>query len=73
MKHTSQDAQLIGKVSNEIRKEDWAVVVSPDGTLKGVLLPENELDLSKVPVEIRMMIKLVYDDDILGTDNRTIH
>lgn len=57
----------------KLGKEDWAVVVSPDGTLKGVLLPENELDLSKVPVEIRMMIKLVYDDDILGTDNRTIH
>jgi len=57
----------------KLGKEDWAVVVSPDGTLKGVLLPENEQDLSKVPVEIRMMIKLVYDDDILGTDNRTIH
>lgn len=57
----------------KLGKEDWAVVVSPDGTLKGVILPENELDLSKVPVEIRMMIKLVYDDDILGTDNRTIH
>jgi len=57
----------------KLGKEDWAVVVSPDGTLKGVLMPEGELDLSKVPVEIRMMIKLVYDDDILGTDNRTIH
>jgi hypothetical protein len=53
--------------------EDWAVVVSPDGSLKGVLMPEGELDLGKVPVEIRMMIKLVYDDDILGSENKTIH
>lgn len=53
--------------------EDWAVVVSPDGSLKGVLMPDGELDLSKVPVEIRMMIKLVYDDDILGSENKTIH
>jgi len=57
----------------KLEKEDWAVIVSPDGTLKGVLMPENEDDLGSVPVEIRMMIKLVYDDDILGTDNRTIH
>ena len=57
----------------KLAKEDWAVIVSPDGTLKGVLMPENEDDLGTVPVEIRMMIKLVYDDDILGTDNRTIH
>ena len=53
--------------------EDWAVVVSPDGSLKGVLMPEGEFDLGKVPVEIRMMIKLVYDDDILGSENKTIH
>jgi len=53
--------------------EDWAVVVNPDGSLKGVLMPEGEIDLTKVPVEIRMMIKLVYDDDILGSENKTIH
>lgn len=57
----------------KLGKEDWAVVVNSDGTLKGVLMPENEDDLGKVPVEIRMMIKLVYDDDILGNENRTIH
>lgn len=56
----------------KLDKEDWAVIVSSDGTLKGVLMPENELDLTKVPVEIRMMIKLVYDDDILE-DKRTLH
>lgn len=56
----------------KLEKEDWAIIIAPDGTLKGVLMPEDESDLSKVPVEIRMMIKLVYDDDILE-DKRTLH
>ena len=65
-------SRTLGEQMTKLAKEDWAVIIAPDGTLKGVLMPEDELDLNKVPVEIRMMIKLVYDDDILE-DKRTLH
>ena len=62
------------KISFEdsLEDTDFGLIISADGQLKGMYMPEQMEEIDYVPEQIVQILHQVYGMDI-GTDSATIH
>ena len=62
------------KISFEdsLDETDFGLIISADGQLKGMYMPEQMEEIDYVPEQIVQILHQVYGMDI-GTDSATIH
>ena len=62
------------KISFEdsLEDTDFGLIISADGQLKGMYMPEQMEEIDYVPEKIVQILNQVYGMDI-GTDSATIH
>ena len=62
------------KISFEdsLEDTDYGLIISADGQLKGMFMPEQREEVDYVPEKIVQILHQVYGVDI-GTDSATIH
>ena len=64
-------------LTDNLEDDDWALVIGPDGELKGVYIPEAH-DEESVPEAIVEILEQYYDIDFYDDDDtnelaRTVH
>jgi hypothetical protein len=57
----------------QLGEEDWAIIIGPDGNLKGLFIPEGS-DEDEVPESIVYIMEQYFGVDFDEEDNyRTLH
>lgn len=51
--------------------DDFGFIISPDGELKSVMLPENYVD--ELPIEVQMILKIFNITDFNQLEDKTLH
>jgi hypothetical protein len=57
--------------NEDIGKDDFAFVISPDGDLKTFMIPEHLME--DPPEEVKMILSLFGIDNLYELENRTLH
>ena len=60
-------------VLDDIQPEDYIIVISGEGTLRGISLPENLADEDDINIIVEEVIKLLLKKNKEMTVNKTLH